>query len=119
MNTFYKYIKSLIIFLTSIVIIPLFLTIFNLLKLKTNRIIIIIIGAILMFVLGLILGKKSESKGYLQGLLLSVITILMLVILSLIFKFPLNINTLIYYIILTITTILGSMLGINKKTKTN
>ena len=31
----------------------------------------------------------------------------------------LNINTLIYYIILTITTIFGSMIGINKKTKTN
>lgn len=119
MNTFYKYIKSLIIFLTSIVTIPILLTIFNLLKLKTNRIMIIIIGSLLMFIIGLILGKKSESKGYLQGLLLSVITILILVILSLILKFPLNINTLIYYVILTITTILGSMLGINKKTKTN
>ena len=119
MNTFYKYIKSIIIFLTSIVTIPILLTIFNLLKLKTNRIMIIIIGSLLMFIIGLILGKKSESKGYLQGLLLSVITILILVILSLILKFPLNINTLIYYVILTITTILGSMLGINKKTKTN
>lgn len=119
MNTFYKYIKSLIIFLTSIVLIPVFLTIFNLFKLKTNRIMIIIIGAILMFIIGLILGKQSESKGYLNGLLLSVITILLLVITSLIFKFPLNINTLIYYVILIITTILGSMIGINKKTKTN
>lgn len=119
MNTFYKYIKSLIIFLTSIVTIPIFLTIFNLFKLKTNRIMIIIIGAILMFIIGLILGKQSESKGYLNGLLLSVITILLLVITSLIFKFPLNINTLIYYVILIITTVLGSMIGINKKTKAN
>lgn len=119
MNTFYKYIKSLIIFLSSIVIIPIFLTIFNLLKLKTNRIMIIIIGAILMFIIGLILGRQSESKGYLNGLLLSVITILILVITSLIFRFPLNINTLIYYVILAITTIFGSMIGINKKTKTN
>lgn len=119
MNTFYKYIKSLIIFLSSIVTIPIFLTIFNLLKLKTNRIMIIIIGAILMFIMGLIMGKKSESKGYLNGLLLSVISILILLIISLIFKFPLNINTLIYYIILILATVFGSMLGINKKTKTN
>lgn len=119
MNTFYKYIKSLIIFLSSIVTIPIFLTIFNLLKLKTNRIIIIIIGALLMFIIGLIIGKKSESKGYLNGLLLSVISILILLIISLIFRFPLNINTLIYYIILILATVFGSMLGINKKTKTN
>lgn len=72
-----------------------------------------------MFIIGLILGKQSDSKGYLNGLLLSVITILLLVITSLIFKFPLNINTLIYYVILIITTVLGSMIGINKKTKAN
>lgn len=119
MNTFYKYVKSLIIFLSSIVTIPIFLTIFNLFKLKTNKILIIIIGSILMFIIGYITGKKSESKGYLNGLLLSVITILILVLTSLIFKFQLNINSLIYYVILTITTVFGSMFGINKKTKTN
>lgn len=119
MNAFYKYIKSLIIFLSSIVTIPIFLTLFNLFKLKTNRIIIIILGALLMFIMGLIIGKKSESKGYLNGLLLSVISIFILLIISLIFRFPFNINTLIYYIILTLATIVGSMLGINRKTKTN
>lgn len=119
MNAFFKYIKSLIIFLSSIVTIPVFLTIFNLFKLKTNRIMIIIIGAILMFIIGLILGRKSESKGYLNGLLLSVISLLILVLVSLIFRFPLNINTLIYYIILVLTTVVGAMLGINKKSKTN
>ena len=119
MNTFYKYIKSLIMFLSSIVLIPVFLTIFNLLKLKTNKIIIIIIGAILMFIIGLILGKKTDKNGYLNGLLLSVITILVLVITSIIFKFSLNINSLIYYIILTISTVFGSMLGINKKANSN
>ena len=117
MNTFFKYIKTLIIFLSSIIIIPIFLTIFNLLKLDTNRIMIIIIGSILMFILGIIMGKKSVSKGYLNGLLLSVISILILLIISLIFRFNLNINTLIYYVILTLATIVGSMLGINKKAK--
>lgn len=119
MNTFFKYIKSLVIFLSSIVIIPIFLTIFNLFKLKTNRAIVIIIGALLMFIVGLILGKKSEHRGYLNGLLLSVISILILLLISLIFSFTLNINTLIYYVILVLATTLGSMLGINKKTKTN
>ncbi len=119
MINFYKYIKSLIIFLSSIITIPILLTIFNLLKLQTNKIMIIILGAILMFIIGLILGRKTDKNGYLNGLLLSIITILILVITSLICRFDLNINSLIYYIILTISTVFGSMIGINKKTKSN
>ena len=117
MNTFFKYIKSLIIFLSSIIIIPFLLTLFNLMKLETNKIIIIILGAIIMFIIGIITGKNTNNKGYLKGLLVSVVCIFILVILSLIFKFTLNINSLIYYIILVISTIFGSMIGINKKKK--
>lgn len=117
MNMFYKYIKSLIIFLSSIVIIPMFLTIFNLFNLSTSRIIVIILGAILMLFVGFITGKNSNSKGYLNGLLISVISILIIVIISLILKVKLNINSLIYYIVLVVSTTLGSMIGINKKSK--
>ena len=70
-----------------------------------------------MFIIGIITGKNTNNKGYLKGLLVSVVCIFILVILSLIFKFTLNINSLIYYIILVISTIFGSMLGINKKKK--
>lgn len=117
MNFLKKFIKSLLIFLSSIIIIPIFLTIFNLFKLQTNKIIVIIIGSILMFVVGLVLGKKTEKNGYLNGLLLSIFSIIILLLLSLIFKYSLNINTLIYYVILVISTVFGSMIGINKKIK--
>ena len=117
MNIFYKYLKSLIIFLSSLIIIPAFLTIFNLLKINTSRILIIIIGSILMLIVGFITGKSSNSKGYLNGLIISIISIIILILLSLIFSFKLNINSLIYYVILVISTTLGSMIGINIKSK--
>ena len=117
MNIFYKYIKSLIIFLSSLIIIPAFLTIFNLLKINTSRILIIIIGSILMLIVGFITGKSSNSKGYLNGLIVSVISIIILLLLSLIFGFKLNINSLIYYVVLVVSTTLGSMIGINIKSK--
>jgi len=117
MNTIFKYIKPMIIFFSSIIIVPLFLTILNLLKLETNKTIIITITSIIMFIIGIILGKNSNNKGYLKGILFSTICILMLIIISLLFKFSLNINSLIYYIILIIATTFGSMLGINKKSK--
>ena len=119
MNYFYKYIKSLIIFLSGIVIIPIFLTLFNIFKINTNKIIIIIFGSILMFIIGLTLGKKVEKNGYLNGILLSVISIIILLMISLIFRYKLNINTLIYYVILIISTVFGSMIGINKKIKSD
>ena len=68
-------------------------------------------------VIGIILGRKSNNKGYLKGILFSTVCILLLTILSLIFKFTLNMNSLIYYVILLISTTFGSMLGINKKSK--
>ena len=119
MNYFYNYFKSLAISMLGIITIPILLTIFNMFKLYTNKIIIIIVGSILMFISGLILGKKVEKNGYLNGILLSVITILFLLIISIIFRFKLNISTLIYYVILIISTVLGSVLGINKKAKSN
>lgn len=112
-----KYYKSVLIFISSLIIIPIFLTLLNILKLKTYRVSIIIISSILMFIIGFILGKKTDKNGYLKGLLLSTICILILLILSLIFKYKLNINSLIYYIILIISTTFGSTLGINKKIK--
>ncbi len=117
MNTFFKYIKSLAIFLSSILVIPLFLTIFNLLKINTSRVMIIIVGSILMLIIGFITGRSSNSKGYLNGLLISLISILILLIISLIFRVTLNLNSLMYYIILIFSTVLGSMIGINKKKK--
>ncbi len=117
MNHLYKYIKPMLIFISSIIIIPILLTIFNLFKLRTNKVIVIIFGSILMLILGFLTGKKSQSKGYLSGLLLSVICIFILLILSLLFNSKININSFIYYIILIISSILGSMIGINKKKK--
>lgn len=117
MNTIFKYIKPLILFFSYIIIIPFILTILNLLKLETNKFMIIIIGSVMMFIIGILLGRKTNCKGYLKGLLFSTICIFILVIFSLIFKISLNISTLIYYIILIISTTFGSMLGINKKSK--
>ena len=119
MNYFYKYIKSLAIFLSGIIVIPILLTIFNLISIQTNKYIIIIVGSLLMFIIGLIIGRKVDKNGYLNGILLSTISIIILLVLSLLFNFKLNINSLIYYTILIISTVFGSMLGINKKSKTN
>ena len=119
MNVFFKYLKSIIFFFISLIIIPFLLTLSNIFKIETNKIIIIIIWAIIMFISGFLVGKKTNNKGYLKGLLFSIFCIFILLLLSLIFGFKLNINSLIYYIILIISTTFGSMMGISKSKKTN
>jgi len=112
-----KFIKPTIIFIISIILIPLILALINIFNIKTTKIEIIIISSILMLFLGFIIGKKSKNKGYLNGILLSCICISIMLILSIIFSFKLNINSLIYYIIILFSTVFGSMLGISKNNK--
>lgn len=95
-------------------IIPLILAIFNLLNVKTNNIVIIILMSIIMLISGLFIGKKSLKRGYLNGILLGFITCLFFFLISLIFKTNYHLNSLIYYLLIIISSCFGSMIGMQK-----
>ena len=107
---------SLLLFFISIFIITLFITLFSYFNLLSTEIISIsyfIIILLSIFISSYILGTKSKEKGYLEGLKLGGLIILIFLLLTVIFdKF--TIKSLVYYVILTLTSILGSMIGINK-----
>lgn len=66
------------------------------------------------FINSFILGRKADKKGYLEGTKFGLIIIILMfipTILSANFK----VKLLIYYLVIMITTILGSMIGISKK----
>lgn len=117
-----NYLKNLSTSLTFIIIFILGLTfigtLFNYIGFFNNtfiKIIKIIIPIISMFIGGFIFGKKQGKNGWLEGLKLSLIFV---IILSLFNYLGLNCNftikSIIYYIILIISTILGSIIGVNK-----
>lgn len=70
--------------------------------------------AIIMAICGYIIGKKSNNKGYCKGLLVGIIFISFIFIISLFLKSTYNIHTLIYYIVLVLCSVIGSMIGIQK-----
>lgn len=114
-----KFIKPTLYSLVGFLLFTFIITIFNYIGLIPYNIfkIIRIIGLLLTFFIdGFLVGKKSNKKGWLNGLEASLILLIILLIFSLIFKANINFKTLIAYIVLTIITIIGSMLGINKKT---
>lgn len=108
---------SFLIVISSLLIINLFLTIFSYFNLFSTKV-IDIMGFVLMlvflFISSYILGTKSKKNGYLEGLKFGGIIVLIFILLVILLdKFLLK--SLIYYVILILTSIFGSMLGINKK----
>lgn len=111
--------KSLL-YIFSIIIVSTFLVTtlnyFNIIGSKLLTIFKILIILSSMFTGGIIIGKNSKQKGWLEGIKLGLIVTVILVL----FKYlGLNqkflITNIIYYIILIISCTLGSMIGINKK----
>ena len=64
---------------------------------------------------GVYMGKNSPNKGYLYGLRLSLLVIIIFIIFGIIFN-NLNFRRIIYYLITAVCITFGSMIGINKKT---
>lgn len=88
---------------------------FNLISSNIYQILklIILLGNILIS--GIILGKKTTSKGYLEGIKLGVFLIILFTLLTLLTGGDLKLKILLYDLIILITSILGGMIGINKK----
>ena len=76
----------------------------------------IIIPILAFFIGGVLIGKKSQKKGWLEGIKLSMFVIILFILISYIgFNESFKLKSLIFYITLIISSILGSIIGINKK----
>lgn len=119
MNKYTKYLKALLYIFVPILIFNIILSIlyyFNIINSKTLSTLNTILVTISMFIGGIYIGNKSNKKGYLEGIKISLIAVIILFIISyLAFDKGITIKSLIYYLLLIISSTLGSMIGINKK----
>lgn len=117
-----KYLKNLSIIMgimIGIILVSTFLmttlNYFNVFGKSFVSILKILIIVIALFVGGYLIGKKSDKKGWLEGLKLGIITTIIILLFNLLglnnkFEF----KNIMYYGILIISAIFGSMIGINK-----
>lgn len=92
------------------------LSYFNVIKDGIISIIKIIIPIISLLIGGYCIGKRSKKKGFLEGIKLGCIFSILLVIINVIFlNNSFKAKYLLFYIILIISAVLGSMIGINRK----
>ena len=87
---------------------------FNILSQNTLSIFKLLIPIISITISSYKLGKNSKEKGYLEGIKIG-LTIISSFIIFVILLDKISIKSLLYYTILLLTSIISSMLGINRK----
>lgn len=113
-----KYIKTFGFEIALIIIFSLIYTIlyyFDITSSSVNNVLKIISFILVFSMSGIYIGKRSNKKGYLEGLKISLVTITLFISISLLFKYKINIYQIVYYLIILIVTTLSSMIGINFK----
>ena len=116
-NIFKTFIKSILLIIISLFISSLIINTLYFFDLASTNIIKYLkmfLSLTIFFISGFYIGKKSISKGYINGLKLSGIIVLLFIIVGLLFN-NMKIIRIVYYIIITICITFGSMIGISKK----
>ena len=120
MNYLKKLGKFLLIIFSSILILGLLLNTlyyFDIVNNNIYNIMKMVIVLICLFVNAFLLGKGSLKHGIVEGLKLGAIFLLVMIILKTITNSPFDIRTIIYSIIILLTTSVGAVISINKKEK--
>jgi putative membrane protein (TIGR04086 family) len=113
-----KIIKKYGIFILVEVLLAFIMGLFNLLGMNTSlsKIIIFITNIIIFFGYGYISGKTAHKKGFEDGMIQGLTLISILFVISIIFFHKnLSLGSLLYYLVLLITTIISGIIGKNKK----
>lgn len=111
-----NYIKNISLILLSIIVYLLFISIFyyfEILNYKVVSIINFIVVMVLFFILGFKTSSIERKKGYLNGFIVSSILVLLFIFLSLIFS-KLSFSSLVYYLSLILSSIVGGIIGVGK-----
>ena len=119
MKTLKKYGKTIGIFSLCIIVLSLIVSLFNITNILYTKgsDIMIMIGMMLIFgFIGLQFGRATTKKGYLEGLKIGGSLIIILIVINLLFyRTGFSLERFIYYVVLILSSTLGSMIGINRK----
>ena len=118
MKKYKSILRSVVTFFVSLIVYLFIITTFahfNLFSYKTVSVISFVFVILLFIYSGFALGKKSQKRGYLSGLLIGAVNILLVLILALLLRCLPELKSLIYFMILLLSSTLGGMFGINFK----
>lgn len=111
-------IKNILTTFVLLVIICTILTVFNFFDFTSSSFLSafeFILVTIIFFIGGFLTGQNSSKKGWLEGLKFSLLFIILFIFLNVFIYHSFKISVILYYLILIISTIFGSMIGIYVK----
>ena len=122
-----KYLKNILtcfgIVIASIMVLSFIMTIFsffNILNDSVTSIFKILIPIISLLTSGIVMGRNSTKKGWLEGLKLGLLVSLLIMLFNMLgLRNSFKISNLLFYTILTFSSIVGSMIGISAKRLNN
>lgn len=118
LNKLINYLKFISIFLIIELLLTFITSLLNLLGLNSGitTIILLIANIIIFFILNFLNARQWQKKGLIEGLTLSFIFLIFMVLIKIIlFDNKLYLSTIIYYLILLFTGLFGALVGVNKK----
>ncbi len=113
-----KILKSFLFTISSVIILTFLFTLLNYFDIIGSKIMNIAKVIIPLFSLalgGFVIGKNANKNGWLEGIKIGIIIIVLISIGNLIFGQNINGKDFIFYALLLISAIFGSMFGINMK----
>lgn len=116
---YFKYILLFIGYLIILSFLSSILYLYTNMSYNINCLILFIFTSITFFIINFFNGKKTLSKGYLAGLKLGGLLVIVFFIISLIAKDGLSLSKLVYYGVLLLISIIASSIGINTKDKSS
>lgn len=116
MNKIIDYLKVIGFYFLLLIIYLLFISIFNYFEIISYKVINIITYIYLLIIgalSGIKISRKVRKKGYLNGFIIGITIVLLFTIITLIMK-EFSFSTLVYYLTLILSTIIGGIIGIPK-----
>lgn len=114
-----KYLNSLLYILIGLLLTSLIITIlnyYNLIDTNTLKYFKLIAIILPLFISGIYIGKQANKNGYIEGLKVGGIVVVIIALLNYLgFNNNFSISSILYYMIILISSVLGSIIGINKK----
>ena len=117
MNKLINYLKCYLTYFIILIIYLIIISIlyyFELFNYKTITTINLISSIIMFYLLGHRIARLEHNRGYYNGFLISVILVIIFTLITLITN-KITLSSLIYYLILIISSILGGIIGVTKK----
>jgi putative membrane protein (TIGR04086 family) len=91
---------------------------FHLLSVNISHFLSTFLILLLAFAFGIINGKNADKNGYLEGIKIGGLQLITMILLNtIIFGIHFKLGSLLYYISILVLSVIGAMIGINKKKK--